>query len=204
MASVPLAVATEEVGLTSTSRTHDHFVKVEAVTPREYRESGHGLVIRYGVHSTWVGKALIAVTDRGICHVGFITGDHDRALNRLRADWPLSLLREDAEAVRPFAERVFDRIGSRSDLGVLVKGTPFQVKVWEALLRIPPGSVTTYGRIATGIGHVGASRAVGSAVGANPVAVLIPCHRVIRQEGRIGQYEYGSDIKAALLAQEVR
>lgn len=198
-----IPAATDAVGLSSTSRTHDHFVKLTALTPGEAAAYGKGVAIRYGFAGTRLGEAMVAVTGRGVCHVGFTLGDRESALRRLRAEWPeAELLRED-DAIAAAAERLFRPVGLAGPVDLIVRGTPFQVSVWEALLRIPSGAVGTYGRLAAEIGRPGASRAVGTAVGANPVAVLIPCHRVIREEGRIGGYAYGPDIKAALLVDEI-
>lgn len=195
--------ATDAVGLSSTSRTHDHFVKLTALTPGEAAQSGLGVTIRYGFAPTRLGEAIIAVTDRGVCHVGFTTGDRGPAFERLRTEWPEATFVRDDAGTAPTADRLFRPVGLAGPVDVVVRGTPFQVAVWNALLRIPSGALATYGRLAADIGRPGAARAVGSAVGANPVAVLIPCHRVIREEGRIGGYAYGPDIKAALLVSEM-
>ena len=194
---------TYEVGLSSLGRLHDLFVTTEAVSPGEYKSRGAGLTIRYGLHPTPFGECLIGVTERGICHLGFVqTGEGD-AIDALVAEWAQARMIEDHRATAPLVEPVFD-LARRSGkpLQLHLRGTNFQVKVWEALLRIPPGSVTTYEQVAMQIGKPSSLRAVGSAVGHNPVAVLIPCHRVIRKTGEFGIYRYGLARKRALLAWE--
>lgn len=195
---------TLQVGLSSLGRLHDLFVTTEAVTPGEYKSRGAGISIRYGIHPTPFGKCLIGLTDRGICHLGFVqTGEGD-AVDTLAAEWSQARMIEDDRATAPLVEPIFD-LNRRGDqpLRLHLRGTNFQIKVWEALLRIPPGSVTTYEGLAEQVGRPGATRAVGSAVGRNPVAVLIPCHRVIRKLGGFGEYRYGSARKKALLGWEL-
>jgi AraC family transcriptional regulator, regulatory protein of adaptative response / methylated-DNA-[protein]-cysteine methyltransferase len=194
---------TYEVGLSSLGRLHDLFVTTEAVTPGQYKTRGTGLTIRYGLHPTPFGECLIGVTERGICHLGFVQDSEGQAIDNLVADWQQARMVEDHNATAPLVEPIFD-LNRRSGrpLHLHLRGTNFQIKVWEALLRIPPGSVATYGQVASGIGQPSALRAVGSAVGHNPVAVLIPCHRVIRKLGEFGNYRYGTARKKALLAHE--
>jgi len=194
---------THHTGLSSLGRLHDLFVTAEAVSPGEYKSRGSGLTIRYGLHPTPLGKCLIGITERGICHLGFVqTGEGD-AIDNLAADWREARMIEDQKATAPLVEPIFDLSQrGRSELRLHLRGTNFQLKVWEALLGIPAGSVTTYETIAERIGKPGALRAVGSAVGHNPVAVLIPCHRVIRKVGDFGNYRYGAPRKKALLARE--
>ncbi|HEX2696241.1 MAG TPA: methylated-DNA--[protein]-cysteine S-methyltransferase [Anaerolineales bacterium] len=194
---------TLEVGLSSLGRLHDLFVTTEAVTPGEYKSRGAGLTIRYGLHPTPFGECLIGVTDRGICHLGFVqTGEGD-AIDTLAADWQEAELIEDQRSTAPLVAPIF-LINARQEmpLHLYLRGTNFQIKVWEALLRIPSGSVTTYEGLANQIGSPRAARAIGSAVGHNPVAVLIPCHRVIRKLGEFGNYRYGAARKMALLGWE--
>lgn len=194
---------TYTLGLSSPGRLHDLFVTTEAVTPGEFRSGGEGLTVRYGLHATPFGSALIASTTRGICHLGFVTGSEGGAIDALAADWPGARLLEDPGSTAPLVAPIFDlgqRAGSR--LHVHLRGTNFQLKVWEALLAIPPASVISYEDLAVRAGRPGASRAVGSALGRNPVAVLIPCHRVIRKMGDFGQYRYGPARKKALLLME--
>ena len=195
---------THQVGLSSLGRLHDLFVTVEAVTPGEYKSGGAGVTIRYGIHPTPFGKALIATTERGICHLSFVQTSEGDAIDQLVADWKQARMIEDHRSTVPLIEPIFDlRYTHRGKpLNVHLRGTNFQLKVWEALLQIPAGEVTTYAGIASRIGNPNATRAVGSAVGHNPIAVLIPCHRVIRKIGDFGNYRYGSLRKKALLARE--
>lgn len=191
------------VGLSGPGRLHDLFVTLEAMTPGEYKAGGAGLAIQYGVHETPFGRSLIAMTARGICGLQFID-DEKSGIERLRCEWPGAELRPNPAATAPVAERLFGPIASRPGeaLALLVKGSNFQVKVWRALLDLPFGSLATYGSIATRIGVPSAARAVGTAVGVNPVAWLIPCHRVIRESGALGGYRWGMERKAAMLGWE--
>ena len=200
---------THQVGLSSLGRLHDLFVNTEAVTPGEYKSHGAGLTIHYGLHLTPFGKCLIATTERGICHLGFVQTSEGNAIDNLVADWKQANMIEDYKTTAPLIARIFpDReTGSVFDkpdqrLSLHLRGTNFQIKVWEALLNIPTGTVTTYEHIAAQIGNPNAFRAVGTAVGHNPIAVLIPCHRVISKAGEFGNYRYGSARKKALLARE--
>jgi len=195
---------THQVGLSSLGRLHDLFVTAEAVTPGEYKSRGAGVTIRYGIHPTPFGKCLIATTERGICHLGFVQTSEGDAIDNLVADWQQARMIEDHRSTVPLIEPIFDlRYNHRGkSLNVHLRGTNFQLKVWEALLQIPAGEVTTYTGLAARIGNPGATRAVGTAVGHNPIAVLIPCHRVIRKVGDFGNYRYGALRKKALLARE--
>ncbi len=194
---------TYQVGLSSLGRLHDLFVTAEAVTPGQYKSQGSGLTIRYGLHPTPFGECLIGLTERGICHLSFVQDTEGDAIDNLVSEWQHAAMIEDYDATAPLVEPIFD-ISRTSDqpLQVHLRGTNFQIKVWEALLRIPVGHVSTYGQIASQIGQPAASRAVGSAVGHNPIEVLIPCHRVIRSLGEFGNYRYGATRKKALLAHE--
>ncbi len=197
--------AAEAAGLSSQSRVYDLFVTLEAVTPQEYKEQGQGLQIEYGFHPTPFGDCLLAATERGICHLTFIseTGE-DAALEKLRTHWPNALLQAGSETTRRVAEQIFrPEAGTSTRLNLLVKGTNFQVKVWEALLNIPSGQLSTYQTIAGKIGAPKALQAVGSAIGANHIGYLIPCHRVIKKEGLIGGYRWGADRKRAILGWEM-
>ncbi len=201
---VDLLEASYASGLSGPGRLHDLFVVTEAVTPGEYKQQGQGLEIRYGFHPSPFGECLLALTGRGVCHLGFVqAGGRESALARLRADWPGAALSEDPQATRPYAQQVFSPAGgSWQALPLVLRGTNFQIKVWEALLRIPSGSLVTYEKVAAAIGLPSAARAVGQAIGRNPLAVIIPCHRVIRKDGEIGSYRYGSARKKALLGWE--
>lgn len=184
-------------GISSPGRMHDLLVSCEAVSPGEVIRLGARLEIRYAFASTMLGQVLIGLTERGICHLRFVADEGD-ALAELRAEWPLARLVATPEPVG-LARELFEP-GRQARLWL--RGTNFQIKVWEALLQVPDGAVISYGRLACRLGAPGAARAVGRAVGANPVAVLIPCHRVIRDSGVLGQYRWGAARKAALLGRE--
>jgi AraC family transcriptional regulator of adaptative response/methylated-DNA-[protein]-cysteine methyltransferase len=203
---VPVLDVAYETGLSGPGRLHDLFVHCEAVTPGEYKLHGQGLTIHYGFHPSPFGECLLGVTERGICGLAFVNqGNRLDAFNDFRRRWKNARLVEDARQTAPIVERVFSPTptANGSSLKLYLNGTNFQIKVWEALLRIPPGSVTTYQQIAEGIGMPGAARAVGQAVGSNPVAYIIPCHRVIRKMGVIGGYRWGSTRKKAILGWEM-
>ena len=193
---------THRVGLSSLGRLHDLFVTTEAVTPGEYKSQGAGLNIHYGIHPTAFGKCLIATTERGICHLGFVDGSEGKAIDYLVDEWKQANMIEDYKTTAPLVTRIFSEGKPDTQLNLHLRGTNFQIKVWEALLNIPTGAVTTYEHIAQKIGNPRAVRAVGSAVGDNPIAYLIPCHRVIRKSGEFGNYMYGSARKKAILAKE--
>ena len=198
-----LLETTHQVGLSSLGRLHDLFVTTEAVTPGEYKSRGTGVTIRYGVHPTPFGKCLIGTTERGICHLGFVQTSEGDAVDQLVAEWSEAKMLEDLKSTAPLVAPIFDLSGrGREALRLHLRGTNFQIKVWEALLQIPNGAVATYEQIAARIGSPRAVRAVGTAVGHNPVAVLIPCHRVLRKDGKFGNYRYGSARKKALLFSE--
>lgn len=192
-----------EVGLSGAGRLHDLFVTLEAMSPGEARRGGAGLDIRWGVHDTPFGSALLAVTARGICALHFID-DETAGSEALRRHWPRARLLHDPGATAAVAQRIFSPLAAamRQPLAVLVKGSNFQVQVWRALLALPAGALTTYGSLAGALGRPDAARAVGTAVGANPVAWLIPCHRVIRASGAITGYRWGTVRKAAMLGRE--
>lgn len=190
------------VGLSGPGRLHDLLVQTEAVTPGEYRARGAGLTIRYGFHPTPFGECLLGLTERGICHLGFTQTGRDAALTNLLTDWKDAHLTEDTTATAPLVAPIFLLGRSTTPIALFLRGTNFQLKVWEALLHIPPGGVCTYEGLAAEIGRPAAIRAAGTAVGRNPVAVLIPCHRVIHKVGKFGHYRYGSTRKKALLGWE--
>jgi len=194
-----------EAGLSGPGRLHDLIVNVYAVTPGELKEEGAGLTIRYGVQPTPFGDCLLAITDKGICALSFLyKRGAGWAVKELRKRWGRATLIEDRKATKAVAERIFDpsRQEGVPPLNVMVKGTNFQVKVWEALVRIPPGCAASYEDIAARIDAPGAVRAVGNALARNPVAFLIPCHRVIRKTGAFGDYQGGKARKKAILAWE--
>lgn len=197
--------AAHESGLTGPGRLHDLIVNVYAMTPGELKEEGAGLTIRFGVHPSPFGDCLVAVTDRGICAVSFLSaGRGGEKWKELETRWRHAIFRESRAGTRDVASRIFDpsRWRDGSPLSVIVRGTNFQVRVWEALVRIPPGFAQSYEDVAAFLGAPGAARAVGSAVARNPVAFLIPCHRVIRKTGDFGNYHFGSARKKAILAWE--
>ena len=192
-------------GLSSPGRLHDLFVNVEAVTPGEYKHGGAGLVIHHGVHDSPFGPCLLMHTPRGICGLAFVDeGDDGRSLACMAARWPNATLLADPGPGEALAARIFAPPGNGGDpLNLLLHGTPFQIQVWQALLRIPRGAVTSYQALAGYIGRPKASRAVGTANGANPISYLIPCHRVIRKSGTLGGYRWGLGRKLAMLSQEL-
>lgn len=194
-----------ETGLSGAGRLHDLMVNIHAATPGDVKGRGAGLAIQYGFHASPFGECLIAVTARGVCALDFLSPlSRAEALARLKDRWPRAALRERPAATRPVAARVFGGSRRRADgaLDLLVQGTNFQIKVWEALLRIPPGAAASYEDIARRIGAPRAVRAVASAVARNPAALLIPCHRVIRKTGAVGEYRWGSVRKQAILGWE--
>lgn len=209
---------TYSTGLSSGGRLHDLFVTLEAMTPGEFKAAGAGLTIRTGVHDSPFGECVIAITDRGICGLSFVVdGDRSAALAEVESHWPGATFVGDQGGTAQTARRVFEAWGGEfwqptgspssstvtpTPLSVLVRGSNFQVRVWEALLRIPAGTVATYEDVAAAAGRSGATRAVGTAIGRNPVAYLIPCHRVIRKTGAFGGYHWGPSRKIAMLLRE--
>jgi AraC family transcriptional regulator, regulatory protein of adaptative response / methylated-DNA-[protein]-cysteine methyltransferase len=159
-------------------------------------------VIRYGFHPTPFGEGLIATTAYGICRLTFVDGGRRATLTRVRAEFPVASWVEDAAATKPLMRQAFDAARNRT-LALDLTGTPFQRRVWSELLQIPRGATTTYGGLAARIGKPSASRAVGSAVGANPVCFVVPCHRVVRGDGTLGGYAWGPEMKAAMLGEEL-
>jgi len=196
-----LIEAAYKVGLSAQSRVYDLFVNIESVTPNEFKTKGEGILIDYGIHKSPFGDCIIAATDRGICSISFIDNDSSEIFAKLRGEWENAKIINNQKRTKLFAEQIFDP-ASKKDLKLLVRGTKFQIKVWEALLKIPFGSVVNYKAIANIIKTPGAVRAVSSAVGVNPVAYVIPCHRVIRREGVIGQYHWGAARKTAIIGWE--
>lgn len=201
-ASASVLDASLDIGLSGPSRLHDLLVTFEGVSPGELKSGGAGLTLRWGCCATPFGEAFLAASPRGLCALSFLEADGPGAERAaLAARWPEARLVEDLEAVRPLARRAFSS-GPREELRLLVRGSAFELKVWRALLAIPPGAAASYARLAEAIGRPGSARAVGGAIGRNPVAVLIPCHRVLRADGRLGGYRWGLDRKQALLARE--
>jgi len=187
-------------GLSGGSRLHDLFVQFEAVTPGEYKVGGSGLTLHHGFAASPFGRVHAARSERGLAYLAFVDGSDERAIAELRRRWPRAELSRDDAAIARIARQVF---GEREGKIVLAPvGTNFQVKVWQALLELGSRGPTSYGALAEAIGNPGASRAVGQAVGANPVAWLIPCHRVLRRDGGLGGYHWGVERKRAMLAWE--
>ncbi len=192
--------ATMEAGLSSPGRLHDLFVRWEAMSPGAWASGGEGLDIAWGWFDGPFGETLAMGTDRGLCGMAFAaeTG-REAALADLTCRWPNARYREDPAAVEPWVRAAF---GGGGEARIAMIGAPFQIKVWEALLSIPTGSVTTYSEIARVVGKPRAARAVGTAVGRNPVSWLIPCHRALRKTGELGGYHWGLPVKRAMLAWE--
>ncbi|MBI3957472.1 MAG: methylated-DNA--[protein]-cysteine S-methyltransferase [Chloroflexi bacterium] len=196
--------AAYDTGLSGPGRLHDLFVQCQAATPGEVKSGGAGLTIRYAIQPTPFGDALIGVTERGICALSFVAdGEESSAVDELRRRWPAARLVADRAESAAIAQRIFSGATQRDEpLHLYIKGTNFQMQVWQALLRVPTGSLTTYGDLARTIGRPSAARAVGSAVSSNVIAWLIPCHRVIRQTGVVEGYRWGSERKRAMLGWE--
>jgi AraC family transcriptional regulator of adaptative response/methylated-DNA-[protein]-cysteine methyltransferase len=196
---------TYDSGLSSPGRLHELFVTCEAVTPGEVKARGEGVSITYGFHPSPFGRCLLAVTERGICGLSFVQeGPEEGLVRSLRSRWPGAAIREDESATASMAREVFTFSADHEPgpLHLYVKGTNFQIQVWQALIRIPFGKAVTYEDIARHIGMPQASRAVGNAVGRNPIPFLIPCHRVIRKLGEFGNYGEGPKRKKAILGWE--
>jgi AraC family transcriptional regulator of adaptative response/methylated-DNA-[protein]-cysteine methyltransferase len=192
-----------ETGLSGTSRLHDLFIKVEGMTPGEFKNGGEALTINYAFADTPFGTVLVASTDKGICHMAFADEGEAIALEQLTASFPNATYNQIVDRVQQNALFVFSQDWSKLDqIKLHLKGTDFQIKVWETLLSVPSGGLTTYTDLAKKAGYAGASRAVGTAVGRNPVAFLIPCHRVIKSTGELGQYHWGATRKNAIVGWE--
>jgi AraC family transcriptional regulator of adaptative response/methylated-DNA-[protein]-cysteine methyltransferase len=200
--STNLLEATYEAGLSSPGRLHDLFIKCEAVTPGEYKSRGRGIQIAYGFHPTPFGECLLALTGRGICFLAFIDSNRQSALAQLKQDWANATLTEDPARTAPVINQIFAHHPGTS-LTLYLRGTNFQIKVWEALLRLSPGQVTSYESLAEQVCTSRAARAVGNAMAHNPVAYLIPCHRVLQKTGNFGNYRYGPTRKKAILGWEM-
>lgn len=190
-----------ETGLSGTGRLHDLFVKIEGMTPAEYRDGGRNLAITFSFGSSPFGDILVASTSRGVCHMAF-ADDKALALADLKRRFPNAVHHEKHEAMHEAALSIFGKGSTMCGLKLHLKGSPFQLKVWETLLRIPSGTLAAYGAVAEKASFPGASRAVGTAIGQNPVAFIIPCHRVIRTTGAHGGYMWGSERKSAIIGWE--
>lgn len=202
---MPLLETSYEVGMSGPGRLHDLFVTHEAMSPGDYKTRGEGLTIRYGFHISPFGVALVMVTDRGLAGLAFNDAGSERvAFADMSSRWPNANYVEDMSATAPYAARIFDPARWRSEepLRVVMIGTDFQVRVWQALLKIPMGKACSYSAIASGVGSPGASRAVGAAVGANPLSFVVPCHRAIGKSGALTGYHWGLTRKRAILGWE--
>ena len=197
-----VADAAHATGLSGTGRLHDLFVTLEAMTPGEYRHGGAALAISYSFGESAFGTYLVASTTKGICKLVFVDGQEE-PLAELRQEWPQASIIAEATAAHAQVAQFFAREFTAADrLHLHLKGTPFQLKIWESLLRVPEGELRTYAQLAGAANRSAAVRAAGTAIGANPVGYLIPCHRVIRGSGELGQYRWGATRKAALLGCE--
>jgi AraC family transcriptional regulator, regulatory protein of adaptative response / methylated-DNA-[protein]-cysteine methyltransferase len=202
---MPLLDAAYEVGLSGPSRLHDLFVTHEAMSPGDFKTRGGALTIRYGFHPSPFGLALIMTTDRGICGLAFASeGSEDAALQDMTRRWPAAVYVRDDAAVAGEAARVFDpsRWSAEKPLRIVLIGTDFQVRVWQSLLDVPMGKATTYGKLAAAVGSPKAARAVGAAVGANPISFVVPCHRAVGATGALTGYHWGLTRKRAMLGWE--
>ena len=195
---------TLDVGLSSSGRLHDLFVNLEAMSPNEYKTGGGGLKIHYGVHDTIFGKTLIATTARGVCNLHFLDlTDEQLPEQIIKQLWSNAEIIYNPQTTQSLCDRIFNSVTKeQKSLTLLVKGTNFQIQVWRALLKIPFGGITTYQTIAEAIDRPTAARAVGNAIGKNPIGYLIPCHRVIRGSGELGGYRWGIERKNVLLGWE--
>ena len=194
--------ATFETGLSSTSRLHDLFIQIEGMTPAEYKNGGESLSIHYQFADTLFGEVLIASTQKGICALTFVDDQAD-ALAQLKSQFPQAVFIEQSDAFQHSALAILQHHPNQlAQIKLHLKGTDFQLKVWQSLLKIPMGQLSTYGQLAKAMDHAKAARAVGTAIGSNPVAFLIPCHRVIQATGALGGYEWGSVRKTAMIGWE--
>lgn len=201
-----ISEAAEVAGLSSQSRVYDLFTTLEAVTPLEYKKQGEGIRIEYGIHETPFGACLIGSTERGICWFSFIPAidEFQSGIDEMKTHWNNSVFHQNQELTFEIVKQIFNNhAGNKNKLHLFVKGTNFQVKVWNALLRIPAGGVVTYQDIAKKIDSPRAMQAVGSAVGSNHIAYLIPCHRVIRKDGILGEYRWNSTRKKSMIGWEM-
>lgn len=191
-----------DAGLSGPGRLHDLFVSIDAVTPGEFKSRGEGMSLRYGYHPSPFGECLIVVNDRGLTGISFIVADRQSALAEQGAGWENATWIKDEKATAPYAEQAFCLKAPKHTLNLLLRGSPFRVKVWEALLRIPEGSVVSYGALAEQIGRPGSARAVAGAIAKNLIGYTIPCHRVIRDNGMISGYRWDPVRKMAMLGLE--
>jgi len=200
--TVDLLSVTEASGLSSASRLHDLMVTCEAMTPGEIKRGGAGVVLGFGCGATPFGEALVGWTARGLCYLAFLDDDEAIRLAELASQWPAAKRERDDAQARQWLDQVFAATPQRGSLHLVLRGTNFQIKVWEALLKVEPSRMVSYTQLAQLVGTPRAQRAVGSALAANTIGYLIPCHRVIRESGDFGRYRWGSERKTAMLAWE--
>ena len=203
--SQPLLNVAYDSGFSSTSRLHDLFVTIEGMTPGEYKKSGRGLIIKYGFYNSPFGKCLVSVTKNSICGLIFIKDISPRIeIEKLHTKWPESIFKRDDTLIKSISDQIFDRSSAQRKIHLkcFVKGTKYQLKVWQALLKIPFGKLTSYQEIAKLSGNQESSRAAASAIGSNPIAYLIPCHRVILKSGNLSGYRWGVEKKRAIIGWE--
>ena len=196
-----ILLTAHKTGLSGTGRLHDLFIKIEGMTPGEYKRGGEQLSIQYSIGISRFGSYLVASTDKGICNLFFYEGSATHALKELRSLWPHATIIRKATTFHKQIEKYFSTHSTQS-IRLHVKGTPFELKVWQALLSIPEGKLASYNQVARSITQVNASRAVGTALSKNPIAYVIPCHRVIKSLGTIGSYHWGVARKSALIGYE--
>ncbi|WP_085031534.1 methylated-DNA--[protein]-cysteine S-methyltransferase [Ensifer aridi] len=202
---MPLLETSIEVGLSGPGRLHDLFVTHEAMSPGEWKARGAGLTIRYGFHPSPFGTALVMITDRGLAGLAFAdTGEERASFDDMAARWPNASYVEDSAATARYAARIFnpDRWSAEEPLRIFLIGSDFQVRVWQTLLKVPLGKATTYSKIAEDLGQPTASRAVGAAVGRNPISFVVPCHRALGKTGDLTGYHWGLTRKRAILGWE--
>jgi AraC family transcriptional regulator of adaptative response/methylated-DNA-[protein]-cysteine methyltransferase len=203
--SASILDASYELGLSGPGRLHDLFVTHEAMSPGEWKAGGEGLTISYGFHPSPFGLALVMATERGLCGLAFAdAGEEQAAFDDMSGRWPKARYVEDRDSTAPLAQRIFDPALWRPDrpLRVILIGTDFEVRVWESLLKIPLGRVTTYSNLAAKVSSPRAARAIGAAVGKNPICFVVPCHRVIGKSGDLTGYHWGLTRKRAILGWE--
>jgi AraC family transcriptional regulator of adaptative response/methylated-DNA-[protein]-cysteine methyltransferase len=200
-ANWPVMEVSDALGLSGASRLHDTFISIDAMTPGEYKRRGSGMQLRYGTYSSPFGDVLMAHGERGICLMEFVDGDEGAVLERAKRRWPMAELSQDNSEAQNLVDQAFD-VGETGNVPVHLNGTNFQVRTWAALLATGRGATVTYGQLARSMGAPKAARAVGTALGSNPVAWLIPCHRVIRSVGGVGGYRWGEERKRIMLAWE--
>lgn len=193
---------TADAGLSSTSRLHELMVSCESMTPSEIRSGGMGLIVAFGFALSPFGQALVAWTPRGVCHFAFSIASEQAMQDELVAFWPNALFSRDDPQAQCWVQNMFPTTPSRGQMHLVLRGTNFQIKVWEALIRTEPGRMMSYRQLAQHVGCPLAQRAVGGALSANHIGFLIPCHRVIRETGDVGNYRWGSERKLAMLAWE--